>query len=432
MGFAAAGTAVFQMNSAAQSSALETTPKNWNVSAALRGFYDDNYSTSPNKHGSYGIEVSPTVSATEPLRQTELGIFYSYDLQWYQERADLGQNPYDQSHTLSLWLNHSFNEHVNATLNNNFVVGQEPELLQAGASGAAPTYERLNGNNIADNGTAVLNTDWSPSLSTSLTYGSFLALYSDHGATVSSLLAGGGPSYAGTLNRDQNSVDLEAQWHFTPETLVNVGYQAIIVNYTGNEPIAINPVNSTVEYSDDRDSLAQIGYVGVQHNLLPNLTAAAKVGFEYYDAYNNDISGESNTSLSPYADVSLIYSYMPGCNAQIGFTQQRNATAIIATDSSNGSVTLDQESSTLHASINHHFTPKLLGSVIGTWNASSYNGGAYDNDTDYYYGLGVSANYAFTRNLSGEIDYNYDNLSSDVAGYAYERNRVTVGISLAY
>jgi len=38
MGFAAAGTAVFQMNSAAQSSALETTPKNWNVSAALRGF----------------------------------------------------------------------------------------------------------------------------------------------------------------------------------------------------------------------------------------------------------------------------------------------------------------------------------------------------------------------------------------------------------
>lgn len=436
MGLAATGTAAFQMNCAAQ--ALENTPKDWNVSGALHGFYDDNYSTSPQKHGSYGIEVSPTVSTSVPFRQTEFGFLYSYDLQWYEERSDSGQNPYDQSHTFNLWLDHSFSENLSATVNDNFVVGQEPELLAAGAGGGLATYERLNGNNIANNATVTVKQDWSPSFTTVLTYGNYLALYSNHGAytnaagqltTGSPLAPASGASYAGELNRDQNTVDLEAQWHFGPETFVDAGYQAVLVNYTGDEPIAV--YNGALIDSRSRDSVTHIGYVGVQHNLLPNLVAAAKVGVSYYDAYNNHQPGQSNTAVSPYADVSLIYTYLPGDNAQLGFTQQRNPTDV-PTLAANGSETLDQDTSSLHASINHHFTPKLMGTVIASWNASTYDGGAYNNDTDDYYALGVSANYVFTRNLSGEVDYNYDHITSSVAGREYVRNRVSIGLSVTY
>jgi uncharacterized protein (PEP-CTERM system associated) len=104
----------------------------------------------------------------------------------------------------------------------------------------------------------------------------------------------------------------------------------------------------------------------------------------------------------------------------------------VPTLAANGSETLDQDTSSLHASINHHFTPKLMGTVIASWNASTYDGGAYNNDTDDYYALGVSANYVFTRNLSGEVDYNYDHITSSVAGREYVRNRVSIGLSVTY
>jgi hypothetical protein len=322
-------------------------------------------------------------------------------------------------------------------VNDSFVVGQEPELLAAGTGGGFATYERLNGNNIANNATVTVKEDWSPSLTTVLTYGNYLALYSDHGAYFSTngLTTGSpsspptGASYAGTLNRDQNSVDFEPQWHFGPETFIDVGYQAVLINYTGNEPIS-GSTNNPV-YSKSRDSITHTGYVGAQHNLLPNLVAAAKVGVTYFDAYNNHQPGQSSTALSPYADVSLIYTYLPGDNAQLGFTQQRNATDVSA-PSANGSETLDQDTSSLHASINHHFTPKLMGTVIASWNASTYDGGAYNNDTDDYYALGLTANYVFTRNLSGEVDYNYDHITSSVAGREYVRNRISIGLSVTY
>jgi hypothetical protein len=467
VGLAAAGTAAFQMKCAAQADSMETTPKDWNVSASLRGFYDDNYTTSVagNRRGSAGAEFSPTVSASVPYTQTEIGFLYSYDLQYYQERNDLGQNPYDQSHMFNLWVDHSFNERWQAKFNDSFVVGQEPELLQAGSAGASPTYQRLEGNNIANNASIQVNHDLSREFSVQATYANYFADYSQKGAGL--VLGGVGAlaneedylsfdginhsnqsSYAGELNRDQNSIDLEFQWHLAPETMVGFGYQFIDVDYTGNEPIAgFQPepdggfYKGSALYSKSRDNYSHIGYLLAQHNILPNLVAAAKAGIQYVDYYNSVNPYNINpttigttmgsTSVSPYADVSLIYTYIPGCNAQVGFTQMRNATDVTSVDA-NGKETLDQESSSVHASINHHFTPKFLGSVIASWTASTFNGGADNNQTDKDLGLGLSANYTITRNISGEIDYNYDDLQSGIVGRGYYRNRISLGLSVAY
>jgi len=446
MGLAATGAA-FQMNCLAQSSPVDSS-KDWNVSAALRGFYDSNYGTdpdSPNKKGSYGVELSPTVSANVPFTQTQLGVYYSYDLQYYQERDHLNQDPYDQSHTFNFWLDHAFNEDWNTKVNDSFVVGQEPDLLLNGGTANA-TYARLNGNNINNNASILLHTDWSRLLSTELTYGNVLSYYSQEGSQQvlnpgpppSYSVSSGGlpnqPSYAGALNSEQNSLDLKVQWHLAPETTLSVGYQFIDVIYTGNEDIAVwnDPVTHAPVWfkSDSRDNLSHIAYLGVQHNLLPDLTVAAKAGFQYNDAYNNPVGHSTDTT--PYADVSIIYTYLPGCNAQIGFTQARNSTYLVSVNQANGSLTQDQESSTVHASVNHHITQKLLVTAIGSWSGGTYKGGGFNDQTTDDYELGLSANYSFTRNISGEIDYNYDDVSSNVPGFAYNRNRVSIGMTVAY
>ena len=202
------------------------------------------------------------------------------------------------------------------------------------------------------------------------------------------------------------------------------------VNYTGDEPIGQTaaPLPLQTYYSDTRNSLSYFGYVGVQRSLLANLNLTGKAGVQYSDNYN---APSGATSLNPYADISLIYTYLPGCYAQAGFTQTQNATDNIQV-SNDGSITLNTESSTVYASINHKLTPKLLGTVIGRWQHSVYNEGPYNNEADDYYSLGLNLSYSFTPHFSADAGYNLDNYVSQVPNNGYTRNRVYLGVSAVY
>jgi len=417
VGLAASGILGLEATCAAQTSLLGDV-KNWNASASLRGFYDDNYSIGARKHGSYGIELSPTITATIPLTQTQIGFLYTYGLQYYQQRNDLNVNPYDQSHTVNLWVDHAFNERWNVKVSDSFNVGQEPELLSGGNSVSAVPY-RLNGNNIANNGKITLHTDWTPEFSTELIYANNYYQYSEL-------------PYSGELNRLDNSPELDFQWHLAPETTAFVGYSFTIENFTENAVIGTYGPGGIHNYlSDSRDNINHYGYVGLQHNFLPNLVGSMRVGVQYYESINDPLKNTSD--LSPYADLSLIYTYLPGCNAEVGFTESRNATDVVSVNTVDQSLTQDQLSSTLYASVNHHITQKLLLSVIGKWTDSTFNGGQFDNKDQTDYGLGINANYAFTRHFSAEAGYNYDNVSAPAGTFqTYERNRFYIGISVAY
>jgi hypothetical protein len=400
----------------------------WSISGTLRGFYDDNYQTAPsgpNKQGSFGFEFSPQFEFNVPLQQTELGMRYVYGLYYYQKREELGENPIDQTQQLDLWADHAFTERWRARVEDVFIMGQEPELIDPNTSVA----RRVNGNNIRNTGTLILNTVWTRLFSTAFTYQNSFFDYDNSGATVDNL-ATQGASLAGLLNRIEQLVSLDFQWHVAPETVAFFGGQFGVVNYTGNEPIAINTgtIGPPIYFSDARDDRSYYGYVGVQHNLLANLGLTGKIGAQYTDNYNDP---NGSASLNPYADLSLIYTYLPGSYAQLGFTQTQNATDQVAPDS-NGHITLNQESSTVYASINHKLTAKLLGTVIGRWQHSIYNGGFYNNQASDYYNLGVNLSYSFNQHLSADIGYNFDDLVSKVVGNSYTRNRIYLGVSAAY
>ena len=445
VGLAAAGAVGLQTTRAF---ALDApNPRLWNVSASLRGFYDDNYDTLTQKKGSFGFEVSPQIGFSVPMQQTEFGMRYTYGLYYYQDRQEIGVNPVDQSHQLDLWLDHSFTVRWSAKLQDTLAIGQEPELIQGG------TPFRVEGNNVANTATFSLNTDWTREFSTSLSISDRFYDYSNSGATVTDPVVAdqinptpppyvyvtgtGTPgsvvsSLAGLLNRIENSANLDLQWHLATETMFFVGGSVSQVNYLGNEDVSYFspfPYTQNILYrSSDRDNRSFGGHVGIQHNLLENLSVSVQVGAEYIDDYNDPLS---SPSFSPTASVSLIYTYLPGSYAQLGFNHGQNATDVITPDA-HGRITMSQESSMIYASINHQFTPKLAGVVIGSFQYSDFNYGAYSSQPDKDFSLGVNLKYTFNRHFSAEIGYNFDDLQSGIDGRAYTRNRVYLGMGAAY
>jgi len=310
VGLAAAGTASLHAAYAPGLGSMSTT-KMWSVSATLRGFYDDNYDTANgglNPRGSYGFEISPQLMLAVPLQQTELGLRNTYSMQYYQEREDLGQDPIDQSDQLDLWVDHAFTERWQGKVMDTFVVAQEPQLLTPNGSPESLPI-RTRGDNIRNTGNITLNTDWTRLFSTSLTYGNSFYDYQQSGATQNTVTPlayiaffpgaqGGTASLAGLLNRIDQTVSLDLQWTLSPVTMVFFGGSFEDVEYTGDEPVAFNQAaffggpqfGPVYYYSSDRNSRSYTGYLGIQHNILPNLNVNARVGASYTEQYNDPLS----------------------------------------------------------------------------------------------------------------------------------------------
>ena len=422
-GLVAVGTAGLQSALADDSNASipAPSPKIWSVSATLRGFYDDNYSTAITKKGSYGIELTPSVALNDSFTQTDIGIRYTYGLYWYQERQILGQNAFDQTHQLDFWLDHAFDERWKVNVTDTFASGQEPALINAG------TPFRTEGNNIANHFNVDLGTQWTRELGSDIYYGNDFYDFQQSGA----YFAGGvilptGATLAGLLNRDEQHAGLDLKWTFDPETTVLIGYTFDYVDYLGNEPIQVyagNPINS-----DYRNYYDHQLYVGLQHQFTANLGGSIKAGAEYVDSFNQTTSNSEN--WSPYATASLTYTYLPGSYVQVGFSQGDNST-YVAEVASNGALTQYQETSTVFGSINHHFTDKLIGSAIAQYTYSDFHGGP-SLGPDVMYNAGLNLTYIINQYLSSDIGYNYDKLRSDVPGAGYERNRYYIGLTATY
>jgi hypothetical protein len=405
---------------AADTSGSMSTTKIWSVAGTLRGFYDDNYNTAPNgspaKRGSGGFEISPTLSLNVPLAQTQFGLSYTYGLYYYQDREDQNQNPVDQTHQANLWVDHSFNENWQASVQDTFVSAQDPDLFTSGQP------ERVSGNNIENIGTIKVDTQWTQLLGSELGYQNTFWDYSQ---------SGGNTTYAGLLDQIDNMPWLNLTWQALPTTQLFVGYQYEQDLYTGNEIIATTATLPVITYhSDNRDSRSHYAYLGVKYNPLDNLTIALKGGIQYIEFYNPPAGVSSTSSTTPYVDFSTTYTYLPGSYVQVGFTQTRNASSIVAP--AGGQITEDEESSTVYASVNHQFTPKLTGSAIGKVQRSTLEEGLYGNSVETWYSFGLNLAYQFNQHLSTEVGYNFDDLDSNVPGQNYKRNRAYIGVTATY
>jgi len=417
-GLVAVGTANIQQAMADSTALAAPRSDIWSAGGTLRGFYDSNYAiqNSGSNKGSYGIELSPTISFNDSLQQTDIGARYTYGLYWYHQRQIMGVNPIDQTHQLDLWLDHSFDERWKMTVSDTLGVGQEPELVGGGVP------YRVSGDNIGNHANLTLDTQWTRELSTKLHYANDFYDYQAGGGTTNN------PSLAGLLNRDDQNVGLDLQWHFDPETMAFVGYSFDYVDYIGNEAIGIIPGTGKTFNSDYRNSYSHQFYAGVEHKFTPNLTGNLKGGGQYVDSFNQSTPG--STSWSPYASGSISYNYLPGSYVQLGFSQGDSSAYFVTTANQKGIVQYE-ETTIVYGSINHHFTEKLIGTALGQYAYSEFHGSG-SQGPDALYSAGLNLTYLINRHFSTEIGYNYDRLRSDVPTSAYERNRFYLGLTATY
>ena len=243
-------------------------------------------------------------------------------------------------------------------------------------------------------------------------------------------------SYAGLLNR----VEQPSGWIYSgpfrrPRRLLLV-IKFGLVNFTGNEPIAIYvPISNHFNIKDvlqrqPRQPVA-LRVCGRAAQIFGKPDRKRQRGRAIHRILQRSKLHQFVGAF--YADASLIYTYASGSYAQLGLTQSRNATDTVEDPDSQGHITQDQESTVVYGSINNTLTPKLMGSFIqDIFQYSTYNQGAYDSRSAEFYNLGLNLSYAFNRHLSSDVGYNFDYYTTAVPGQDFTRNRVYLGVTASY
>ena len=403
----------------------QATGRPFSISASVRGFYDDNIYTAPDKERkeSFGYQISPSAHLNLPLPQTFIGLGYVYTLSHYENRSG---DKFDQNHEFSGKLRHQFSPRHQIGVDDSFVLTSEPTIVDRFGIITSPTRVRTRSSVYQNRGAIEDNFQMTRQLTLSLGYNNSWYDYE----------ADGPGSRSALLDRIEHTIRADLRYLFTPKLVGIVGYSFGLNNYTANEAIGstTDSLGTTVIIkSQDRDSYSHYGYVGVDYDMTAKLRASARIGAQFTDYHE---LGQS--SASPYAEATLSYLFAPGTSGEVGVRHARNATDVVAVDTKTGRPTLDAETTAIFAQLQHRFTHDLTATFIGQFQTSTFQDGLNNGATEDLWLVGVNLNYSINRHLSAEFGYNYDQLNSDTQASkaaphrSYDRNRVYVGLRATY
>ena len=377
--------------------------KIWEVTGSLRGFYDDNYTTSPEDlaEESWGIEVSPGINLTiGEGTDLEFSAGYAFGIRYYEDR-ETDNEEYGQE--LGVSLNTSFSDTSVLQLSNSVVIAQEPEILNGG------TPLRTEGDNLRNTLSAVYRQIVSGNIKAELGYGNSLFDYDE-------------AYHSALLDRTHNQVNLDVIYDMD-QTEYFVGYKFTSIDFDGGDL----KVPGLYFNSDARDNDSHYGYVGVRHQLNKEFVASAQAGAQYVDYYNFDLMPGliPEDETSPYVNASMQWGYAEGSQLVAGVSFARGATDLQAAD---------QETSAVYAQFLHKITAKVHGTLTARYQDSEINGGGVqvDGKTESLMLLGASLTYAIADNIWTELAYNFDELDSDIPRRSFERNYLSIGIGTSY
>lgn len=387
--------------------------KIWSVSATLRGFYDDNYATAPSHpspgvvgpRSSLGFEVSPTASLNLAREATTVTASYTYSMRYFDDRV---QDSADHSHLFQARLNHNFSPILRLEVNESFAIAQEPQLLDPVT---LTRTLRSEGNNMRNIAGFTLGADVTRLLGLEAGYN---ISYYDYKQT-------GPASLSARLDRFEHVAFINSRWNVLPTTVAIFGYQFGVTDNTSKDslvtPGAVSPTT--------RNNRSHYLYVGADHSFTPDLNGSIRLGGQYTE-FPNALPGTTKETYSPYADASLSYAYGKGSYVQLGVKHNRSTTDI--------NTALDQEATSVYASVNHRITGKLTANVLGQYQFSEFNQGANNGQSDNYFTVGLNLAYEINQYLTAETGYNYDRLDSNVTSgnRSYTRNRVYIGLRASY
>jgi hypothetical protein len=415
--------------------------KPWSVSAAIRGFYDDNYAMTPSggyvdpsgvridPRSSWGYELAPSVGLNWAMEQTYIGLNYLYSFKYYEDRQE---HKYDQAHVANFKFSHAFTDRYKLDLADQFVITKEPDLIAPANSpnlalGGQNAYLMRTEQDVLRNyGSATFSAGLTDQLSLLMGYNNTLYDYSDTGSSSLSAL----------LDRMEHLITLNMRWQMLPSTVGILGYSFGINSFTGDEQtgipfsnLAITRPGAPTLWSDERDNYSHYAYVGADHTFNPQFETSVRVGAQITEYHN--LPGQDEDNIGPYADANITYHMTPDSAVQLGVRHSRMATDAAA---------LDQENTTIYGSIGYKLLPALTASVLGQYQWNTFDqtqptilaSTSTKNQTENFWLAGLNLSYEINRFLGLEAGYNYDHLDSDLAFRSYVRNRVYVGLRASY
>lgn len=412
IGLVALGTTAIQ---AVESSALNSmqNTKPWSIAASLRGFYDDNIDTAPNGQSSLGYQIAPSFDFGMAGEQTSFNVGYSFSANYYENQPSFQTEKWSYAHVFDGMLSHTFNPRLEMSVTESFSLGQEPDIRRS--NGFLDTYTRVSGNNIRNSAGVNLNAEVTQTLGLSVGYNNNYVDYDDSGPGSNSAL----------LDRVEHSFRLDSNWKINAQTTGIVGYEYGQTLYTADE--LLNQFWS--RRSEDRNSRTHILSAGAQHYFNSNLSAMLRIGAQFVDYYND--SSADNT-VSPYVSGSLHYAIQAATALDLGVGYRHNPANQTGATAAN--LVQDTESASVSAALSHEIVRHLVGTLNGSWQRSTYNGGSFDGESQVFYTVGARLAYQFTPNLSAHASYNYDQLDSDVSSavFNYDRSRIFLGVTATY
>ena len=437
-GLVAIGAASVQAQIYAPATGSQEATKPWTISATLRGFYDDNYTTSPShlERDSIGFEVSPSAALNLIRDQTALGLSYVYSARWYEDRDSIDADAWDHSHQVNGKLSHAFTPRFKIDLSDSFVFAQEPEVIEPAGAGVTTTGLRSEGDVIRNHALGSFSAGITENLTAVIGYANEYYDYEQEGFNSRSAL----------LDRMEHLASLNLRAVVLPKTVIVGGYNYEIVDYSSDDNIGIGIFNYPAE---ERNSTSHYLYAGVDQGLTPTLNVSLRGGAQYteYDDINvvRDIyeffgNEAEEDRWSPYVDANATWLYMPGSYAQLGFRHQRAQTDVGFTIDRAGNFipNLDGQSSSIYGSVSHRIFGALTAAAIASYQHNDYDPDGFDSFGEDYFMAGINLTYELNRFLALEAGYNYDWLDSDVDEApgadtrSFKRNRVYVGVRGTY
>ena len=426
-GLALAGIVCLPQGAAASQHSAVDTSRWWSVSAAVRGFYDDNVAAANSvarrpsgqsydpREESWGLEVRPSVDVRWVGEQTTITGSYLYSMKYFFDRTD---EDIDQMHLVDLVLRHDFSENSILKVSDSFSYTAEPAITDQGGAVTAPTI-RSEGDNFRNLADIAYDQTVTRNFGVTVGYRNVWYDYDQEGAG----------SFSALLDRTEHYPKLDTRWVLTPTLTGVVGYMFGMTRFNSDDSL-MPGFPATGPYQPEyRDSDAHFIYGGVDAIVNPQASISFRGGASSTDYINADESSE----WTPYGELSFIYNYLPESFVQVGVRYAKNRTDLAYNISDLGAgPTLDQDTITGFLALNHKIMDRLTGSLTAQVQNGEFNGGSYDGEADGFYTAGVSFLYELTQYLGLEAGYNFDRLDSDIPGRSYTRNRLYFGVRGTY
>lgn len=409
-GVAALAVAGFQATCSAQSVTVDDA-KWWQVSASLRGFYDDNYTIAPKPFDreSFGFEVRPGFDVGDKGEQHLVKFSAIYSGRWFEDRDD---DPWDHGVMTDLTGEYQFSENHVLRFVDNFSWTSEPTLLDRGT---VMTLLRADGTNLRNLGDLSYTGQFLPLFG--MTFGYLNTFYDFE--------QDGAGSYSALLDRMEHLAKAETRWTISPSLAGIVGYWHEWVGFTGDQ--TIGAPGSTI-MSDSRDSESHFFIGGADYTVSPHCFISVRGGGQNVTYVN--VPGEPD-QWNPFGDVSSTFEYLEGSFFRVGARYGRNRTDFpgqYGTITAYDQVTYDQETATGYGMVSHKLTEKLTARGTAQLQYGTFQGGGLDEQAECIYILGATLVYDLSQYLALEGGYNYDRVDSDDPNRSYGRNRVFLGV----